>query len=302
MAACTFSAEEVEGIRGAFADFVGVAHASASPAARMRSGGAARCGVGAGDLVLPYRTRQSRQSLRSSGPARRRCWSMSSPAPIRWLRASSGACCRCAAWPASGDPAGAHLRPAGRCPHSPRRSRHGLRLIEDCAQSHGASHRGSRPIVRRHRVLQLLSDQEPRGARGWRDGRHQRPRSGHGGSRNSGNGWRERLCHARVGINSRLDPLRRRSSVSSSGTVRRQCRTRSIETVTFGLAGLPLALPVRRPEATPCLPQYVIRLAERDALRNRLRAAGIATGIHYPVPAHQQRLCRASAAGRQVSA
>jgi len=32
----------------------------------------------------------------------------------------------------------------------------------------------------------------------------------------------------------------------------------------------------------------VIRVTGRDALRERLRAAGIATGIHYPVPVHQQ--------------
>src|ERR1700738_3306815 len=34
--------------------------------------------------------------------------------------------------------------------------------------------------------------------------------------------------------------------------------------------------------------QYVIRLAERDALRADLQAAGIGSGIHYPVPVHQQ--------------
>jgi dTDP-4-amino-4,6-dideoxygalactose transaminase len=55
-----------------------------------------------------------------------------------------------------------------------------------------------------------------------------------------------------------------------------------------GLAGLPVALPARRPEATHVFHQYVIRVAARDALRARLRAAGIGTGIHYPVPVHQQ--------------
>jgi dTDP-4-amino-4,6-dideoxygalactose transaminase len=34
--------------------------------------------------------------------------------------------------------------------------------------------------------------------------------------------------------------------------------------------------------------QYLIRLAEWDALRDWLHAAGIGTGIHYPVPVHLQ--------------
>src|SRR4029077_14146768 len=55
-----------------------------------------------------------------------------------------------------------------------------------------------------------------------------------------------------------------------------------------GLADLPLALPLRRPEATHVFHQYVIRLDKRDQLRDRLRNAGIGTGIHYPAPVHRQ--------------
>ncbi len=55
-----------------------------------------------------------------------------------------------------------------------------------------------------------------------------------------------------------------------------------------GLAGLPLIAPARRADAIHVFHQYVIRVAERDALRERLRAAGIGTGVHYPVPVHLQ--------------
>jgi dTDP-4-amino-4,6-dideoxygalactose transaminase len=34
---------------------------------------------------------------------------------------------------------------------------------------------------------------------------------------------------------------------------------------------------------------YVVRVAERDAVQRRLGAAGVATGIHYPVPLHLQK-------------
>jgi dTDP-4-amino-4,6-dideoxygalactose transaminase len=51
---------------------------------------------------------------------------------------------------------------------------------------------------------------------------------------------------------------------------------------------LPLLLPARSPQTSHVFHQYVIRLAKRDALRQKLRAAGIGSGIHYPVPVHQQ--------------
>ena len=55
-----------------------------------------------------------------------------------------------------------------------------------------------------------------------------------------------------------------------------------------GLADLPLALPVEAPGARHVYHLYVVRAPERDRLAAFLRARGIATGIHYPVPAHRQ--------------
>lgn len=103
-------------------------------------------------------------------------------------------------------------------------------------------------------------------------------------------GWRERHVSARSGINSRLDPIQaailgvKLESVAA-GNARRQAIAARYDA---GLSGLPLALPARRALATHVFHQYVIRLAERDALRESLQAAGIGSGIHYPVPVHQQ--------------
>jgi dTDP-4-amino-4,6-dideoxygalactose transaminase len=78
------------------------------------------------------------------------------------------------------------------------------------------------------------------------------------------------------------------------------------------LSGTDLAPPARRPDAEHVFHQYVIRSPDRDAMRARLRAAGIGTGIHYPVPVHEQpayegrvalgpAACRASArAAREI--
>ena len=54
------------------------------------------------------------------------------------------------------------------------------------------------------------------------------------------------------------------------------------------LEGGSLTPPLRREGATHVFHQYVLRSAERDLLQGRLRAQGIGTGIHYPVPVHLQ--------------
>jgi dTDP-4-amino-4,6-dideoxygalactose transaminase len=45
---------------------------------------------------------------------------------------------------------------------------------------------------------------------------------------------------------------------------------------------------------------YVIRHARRDALVDHLTSAGIACGLHYPVPAHLQRCYRAWSGDRTL--
>jgi dTDP-4-amino-4,6-dideoxygalactose transaminase len=45
---------------------------------------------------------------------------------------------------------------------------------------------------------------------------------------------------------------------------------------------------VARPGVEHVWHLYVVRVEERDEVRSRLAAAGIETGIHYPVPVHLQ--------------
>jgi dTDP-4-amino-4,6-dideoxygalactose transaminase len=49
-----------------------------------------------------------------------------------------------------------------------------------------------------------------------------------------------------------------------------------------------LTLPASRPDAFHIFNQYVIRVGDRDRLREHLTAAGIGTEIYYPVPFHLQ--------------
>jgi dTDP-4-amino-4,6-dideoxygalactose transaminase len=169
--------------------------------------------------------------------------------------------------------------------------RHGIRLIEDCAQSHGAAYQG-RPTGSFGDIacfsfyptknLGALGDagmtatDDPELAVLLRELREY--------------GWRERYVSARSGINTRLDPLQAailaaRLPRLADDNLRRE---RIAARYDRGLAGLPLALPGRRAECTHVFHQYVVRTIERDRLREHLRAARIGTGIHYPVPVHLQ--------------
>jgi dTDP-4-amino-4,6-dideoxygalactose transaminase len=165
----------------------------------------------------------------------------------------------------------------------------GLRVIEDCAQSHGAHYRG-RPAGSFGDIAcfsfyptknlgalgdaGIIATEDSSLAAAAREIREY--------------GWRERYVSTRSGINTRLDPIQaailavKLPRLESDNQRRQAIAARYDE----GLASLPIALPPRRVNASHVFHQYVIRSQKRDRLRERLRAAAIGTGIHYPVPVH----------------
>jgi dTDP-4-amino-4,6-dideoxygalactose transaminase len=54
-----------------------------------------------------------------------------------------------------------------------------------------------------------------------------------------------------------------------------------------------LTLPFEPSWARAVYHLYVIRVQDRQELQDRLKEAGIGTGIHYPVPLHSQKAYRA---------
>jgi dTDP-4-amino-4,6-dideoxygalactose transaminase len=295
---------EVEAFEAAFADFIGVAHAVGVASGTDAIELALRaCGIGPGDLVftVSHTAVGTVAAIESAGATpvlvdvEPGTYTMAPRELSRALRS-----------PPSGRPAAVlpvHIygQPAELSALAEEARAHGMRLIEDCAQSHGALYRD-----------------KPTGSLGDVACFSFYPTKNLGGLGDGGMvvtndaalatalreireyGWRERFVSARIGINSRLDAiqaaiLRVKLERLTSDNARRQAIADRYGT---GLAGLPLAVPVRRPEATHVFHQYVIRLAERDALRQRLRARSIATGIHYPLPVHQQpAYCGRLAAG-----
>jgi dTDP-4-amino-4,6-dideoxygalactose transaminase len=285
---------EVEAFESAFAEFIGVAHAIGVANGTDAIELALRaCNIGAGDLVftVSHTAVATVAAIERAGAAavlvdvEPGTYTM---APYELARALQ--------MPLSGRPAAVlpvHIygQAAELSALAEVARAYGLRLIEDCAQSHGALYRG-RPTGGFGDVacfsfyptknLGALGDggmvvtNDRALAAKLREVREY--------------GWRDRYVSAGIGINSRLDEIHaavlgiklRRLAADNAR------RNAIAERYDAGLTGLPLTLPARRPYATHVFHQYVIRVAERDALRDRLRAVGIGCGIHYPVPVHRQ--------------
>jgi dTDP-4-amino-4,6-dideoxygalactose transaminase len=285
---------EVESFEAVFAAFVGVAHAIGVGSGTDAIELALRaCGIGRGDLVftVSHTAVATVAAIECTGATavlidvepgtytmapRELSRALQTPPPGR---------------PAAVLPVHLYGQPADLSAISDIARRHGLRLIEDCAQSHGAQWRGRQTGSVGDIACFSFYPTKNLGA------------LGDGGMVVTSDlslataaleireyGWRERYISARVGINSRLDPIQAAIlGVKIEKLLADNSRRQAIaDRYDAGLSGLPLVLPVRRPETTHVFHQYVVRLDERDRLRDWLRATGIGSGIHYPAPVHCQ--------------
>lgn len=169
--------------------------------------------------------------------------------------------------------------------------RHGLRIIEDCAQSHGAWLDGRR--LGGIGDLAASSFYPTKNLGGIGDGGGVLTRDAALATRLRElreYGWRRRYVSDRIGMNSRLDELqaailRVKLRRLDADNARRQAIAGAYDE---GLRWSGLVLPARRNTATHVFHQYVVRSPARDALAVALKADGIGTNIHYPVPVHLQ--------------
>jgi dTDP-4-amino-4,6-dideoxygalactose transaminase len=108
--------------------------------------------------------------------------------------------------------------------------------------------------------------------------------------RNHGRG--DRRTHVRLGLNSRLDEvqaaiLRVKLPHVAGWNARRRALA---DTYRRGLEETRAVCPKPPPHALHVYNQFVIVHPERDALRERLSAAGVATALYYDTPCHRQPL------------
>lgn len=169
--------------------------------------------------------------------------------------------------------------------------RHGLVVIEDCAQSHGATLLGRMTGTSGRAAAFSFYPTKNLGALG--DG-------GAVATNDSATadqlrllreyGWQQRYISQVQGMNSRLDEmqsaiLRAKLPFLTAENARRREIAGWYQEL---LAGAAVRLPATRKDAIPVYHQYVVRHPDRDALRRHLSAQGVGTLVHYPVPAHLQ--------------
>lgn len=167
----------------------------------------------------------------------------------------------------------------------------GLRVVEDCAQSHGAGCAGRRTGAWGDAAAFSFYPTKNLGALG--DGGMvvtDDPGVAERVRLLRQYGWRDRYVSATPGWNSRLDELQAailRVKLPHLDADNRKRRGRAAQYAAL-LRETGLGLPRSREEADHVYHLYVVRSPGRDALRAHLAAAGIGTAIHYPVPVHLQ--------------
>lgn len=194
-------------------------------------------------------------------------------------------------------------------------ARRGIPVIEDGAQSFGAQYRAARSCGLSTIGCTSFFPSKPLGCYG--DGgaiftddaalaQVMREIRVHGQDR--------RYHHTRVGVGGRLDTLQ--AAVLLAKLERFDWEIGQRATIAARYAELlqgvnSVQLPVLRSDRTSAWAQFTLRATDRDGLLARLKAAGVPTAIHYPVPLHRQpayrdrcrvagSLARAERLGQQV--
>src|SRR5690554_6011112 len=171
-------------------------------------------------------------------------------------------------------------------------NKYNIPVIEDAAQSFGATYRGRRSCNLSTVACTSFFPSKPLGCYGdggalfTRDAQlAQRLRqiARHGKDR--------RYHHARLGMNSRLDTLQAAVLLAKLEIFEDEIELR--QKVAAGYDSLLAEACVRAsPQVaegnTSVYAQYTIRCHERQRLRQRLDNAGIPTMVHYPLPLHRQ--------------
>jgi dTDP-4-amino-4,6-dideoxygalactose transaminase len=176
---------------------------------------------------------------------------------------------------------------------------HGLHVVEDCAQSHGARFRGK--ITGSFGVAGCFSFYPTKNLGGMGDG---------GAITTDDAKFADRLYHWRnygsrvkyvnvyPGVNSRLDEIQAALlRVKLKHLTNITSHKRRLAALYFQHLPVGLVLPRREDECYDVFHIFGIRYACRDALRAYLLERGVKTEIHYPIAPHRQQAMRGTLGG-----
>lgn len=170
--------------------------------------------------------------------------------------------------------------------------RHGLRVLEDAAQAHGARYKGQRIGAHGDAVAWSFYPGKNLGALGDAGAVTTNDPELADRLRVLRNyGSRVKYVNEVQGWNSRLDPLQAAIlRVKLAHLDEWNARRAEIAALYLReLADCGVVLPQVPDWAQPVWHLFVIRHPQRDALQQRLAQAGIQTLIHYPIPPHRQQ-------------
>ncbi|WP_416740245.1 DegT/DnrJ/EryC1/StrS family aminotransferase [Pseudomonas sp. NFX71] len=171
--------------------------------------------------------------------------------------------------------------------------KYGLPVIEDAAQSFGATYKGRRSCALSSIGSTSFFPSKPLGAYGdggalFTDDDHlaktMREIRVHGQDR--------RYHHSRVGINGRMDTLQAAVVLAKlerfDWEVGRRAHVAARYDQLISAACPGVVTPCVLPHASSVYAQYTLRVDVRDELSKALNALGVPTAVHYPIPLHLQ--------------
>lgn len=169
--------------------------------------------------------------------------------------------------------------------------KHSLRVIEDCAQAHGAMYKSRR--VGSYADVSCFSFYPTKNLGALGDGGMVVTEDEELADKAAlirQYGWSRRYISRAQGWNTRLDELqaavlRVKLKYLDKDNAK---RITLAKTYNQALKDLPVILPKERANTTHVYHLYVLRSANRDGLLAHLRDRGIGAAIHYPAPVHMQ--------------
>ncbi len=169
-------------------------------------------------------------------------------------------------------------------------NKHKLPVIEDAAQSFGATYKGKKSCALTTIAITSFFPSKPLGAYG--DGgacftndaelaTAMRQIRMHGEDR--------RYHHLRIGICGRLDSIQAAVLLAKLAIFDDELAIRAKVAARYNsLLQDHITTPYIEPHNTSVYAQYTVQVSDRETVVTKLRGAGIPTAIHYPVPLHLQ--------------